>query len=57
MVYRPAQGICSLYIYRNQNQSNGGELLLGGTDPSHFTGNLTYVTLSVETYWEIKMAG
>jgi len=31
---------------------NGGELVLGGTDPSHYTGNFTYVPVSEQTYWE-----
>jgi len=32
-----------------------GELLLGGTDPNYYKGDLTYVKLSSATYWEITM--
>lgn len=32
-----------------------GELLFGGSDPAHYTGQLSYVPLTSETYWEIKM--
>jgi cathepsin D len=32
-----------------------GELIIGGTDPAHYTGDLTYVPLTSETYWEITM--
>lgn len=32
-----------------------GELIIGGTDPNHYTGELSYVPLSSETYWEITI--
>lgn len=32
-----------------------GELIIGGTDPNHYTGDLSYVSLSSETYWEITI--
>ena len=35
----------------------GGELLLGGTDPTHFVGQLHYVKLTSETYWAFKIDG
>ena len=35
----------------------GGELLLGGTDPSHFVGNLTYIDVSRQGYWQFKLDG
>ena len=40
---------------RNESAKAGGELLLGGTDPTHFVGSLSYVPLSNETYWEFRM--
>ena len=33
----------------------GGELLLGGTDPTHFVGQLHYVKLTSETYWAFQI--
>ena len=42
---------------RNENGTTGGELLLGGTDPNHIVGSLSYVPLSNQTYWEFKMDG
>jgi len=37
--------------------SNGqsGELELGGVDPSHYSGELTKIPLSSDTYWETKL--
>lgn len=32
-----------------------GELLLGGTDPKYYTGEINYVPLKSATYWEIEM--
>jgi len=32
--------------------NTGGEMTLGGMDPNHYTGDITYVPLSNETYWE-----
>ena len=46
-----------LLLYRNENSTLGGELLLGGTDPNHFIGDLSYIPLSAETYWQFKMDG
>ncbi len=46
-----------IFNFRNLNGTTGGELLLGGTDPNHYSGSLIYVQLSSETYWEFKMDG
>jgi hypothetical protein len=34
-----------------------GELFLGGADPNHYTGSLTYVPLASDTYWAVKLDG
>ncbi|KAF2071097.1 hypothetical protein CYY_007583 [Polysphondylium violaceum] len=35
--------------------TNGGELSLGSIDSTKYTGAITYVPLTNETYWEFKM--
>ena len=57
LVYMSVCTHLSIVIVRNENSTVGGELLLGGTDPNHFVGNLTYIPLSAETYWQFKMDG
>jgi len=32
-----------------------GELLLGGTDPKYYTGEITYTPLKAATYWEVTL--
>lgn len=49
--------VFGFWLDRNLNNSNGGELLLGGTDTSHYVGPLNYVPLSAATYWQLKMEG
>lgn len=34
-----------------------GELVFGGVDSSHYTGDFTYVPLSAETYWQVALGG
>merc|ERR1712000_73410 len=44
------------WLNRNSaDKTDGGELVLGGVDPSHSTGQVTYVPLSSETYWSFVM--
>jgi len=47
--------IFSFWLNRNEGSNPGGELILGGTDPSHYTGDIFYVPLSNKTYWEFKL--
>merc|ERR1712050_14014 len=39
-------------FYLQQDASQAGELLFGGVDKCHFTGDLVNVPLISETYWE-----
>jgi len=34
-----------------------GELVLGGVNPDHYTGDFSYVPVSSKTYWEIELDG
>merc|ERR1712139_746470 len=42
-------------FYLQEDASQQGELLFGGIDKSHFTGDLVNVPLISETYWEVSL--
>jgi len=47
--------VFSFWLNREANAEHGGEMILGGSDPNYFTGEMTYVPVEREGYWEIKM--
>ncbi|XP_031176569.1 napsin-A [Sander lucioperca] len=51
------QNIFSFYISRDPKAAVGGELMLGGTDPQYYTGDLHYVNVTRKAYWQIMMSG
>lgn len=44
-------------FYLGNSAKDRGELVLGGTDPAHYTGDITWVNLLAPTYWEITLGG
>lgn len=44
-------------FYLPRNSTNEGNLIIGGYDPSHFTGTLVRVDLTTKTYWTVDMTG
>merc|ERR1712060_904874 len=48
-----AQPVFAFYLGNKQP----GELVFGGVDQKHYTGDFTFVPLSSETYWEIVLDG
>jgi len=49
--------VFSFYLDRNEKNSTGGELVLGGTDTRYYTGDFTYVDVSVQGYWQFAVDG
>ena len=45
------------YHYRNPDDPVGGFLILGGSDPAYYEGEMHYVDLSATTYWQVSMKG
>jgi phytepsin len=50
------QPIFAFWMSRtNMTPGDGGELVLGGVDSSHYTGQFTFVPLTNQTYWEFAL--
>jgi cathepsin D len=43
-------------FYLTSNPSNPGELTLGGSDPTKYTGSISWAPVTSQTYWETQMA-
>jgi cathepsin D len=50
-----SEAMFAFWLSKDPNAELGGELTLGGFDNTHFTGDVSWVPLTAETYWQIKM--
>jgi cathepsin D len=50
------KNLFSFYLARKGTSKAGGQLILGGSDPSHYVAPLHYVPVSRQGYWQFKVA-
>ncbi|XP_078054032.1 pepsin A-like [Mustelus asterias] len=48
------QDLFAFYLTR-ENGARGSEVVFGGVDPSHYTGEINWVPVTHETYWQISV--
>ncbi|XP_063067532.1 nothepsin [Engraulis encrasicolus] len=50
------QPVFSFYLNKAKSSSSqGGELLIGGTDENLYTGPINWVPVTIHSYWQVKM--
>ncbi|CAF1611787.1 unnamed protein product [Rotaria magnacalcarata] len=49
---QPTPSRCGVSITK---ATSGSELIFGGADPSKYTGSITYISVSIQEYWEFPM--
>ncbi|KAM6951187.1 pepsin A-like [Aplochiton taeniatus] len=42
-------------VYLSRNSAQGSEVTFGGVDSNHYTGQIAWIPLSAETYWQITV--
>ncbi|XP_015371487.1 PREDICTED: aspartic proteinase A2-like [Diuraphis noxia] len=47
--------IFSVYMNRDETTNKGGVIFLGGIEPKHINGEITYVPVTIKKYWQIEM--
>lgn len=45
----------TMYLCRDPEGAEGGELVLGGSDPAHYIPPLTFMPVTIPAYWQIHM--
>ncbi|XP_029160639.1 lysosomal aspartic protease-like isoform X1 [Nylanderia fulva] len=50
-----SSAVFSFYFNKNFSAKVGGELILGGTDPDYYEGELTYVPVNEKGYWQFTI--
>lgn len=44
-----------MFFSRDTESEVGGELIFGGSDPDHYSGEFTYVNVTRKAYWQFAV--
>jgi len=47
--------VFGFWLSNDPSDKNGGQLTLGGTDSSHYTGDIQYTPVTQQGYWEVSI--
>lgn len=47
-----AEPVFAFWLNRDPSGISGGELVLGGVDENHYTGDFAYTNITKEGYWQ-----
>ncbi|KAH7981655.1 hypothetical protein HPB52_000454 [Rhipicephalus sanguineus] len=51
------QAVFSIYMSKEPSEENGGEIYFGGINAERYTGDVHYVDVNRQTYWQITVDG
>ncbi|XP_054735158.1 lysosomal aspartic protease-like [Anastrepha obliqua] len=52
-----SSNVFSFYLARAGTSDQGGEMILGGSDSSYYSGDLTYTSVTEQGYWQFSLDG
>jgi hypothetical protein len=51
-------GSCTVFLFCSSEESEGGEVIFGGFDPSRYSGNLSYAdVIPKQSQWKVNLKG
>ncbi|KAL3276587.1 hypothetical protein HHI36_011959 [Cryptolaemus montrouzieri] len=49
--------VFSFWLNRNPKEKLGGQIIFGGSDPNYYSGEMTYIPVNKQGYWQFDLDG